>query len=362
MTRIKASNRPRQLLILSSIIFLVLAGPIAALLLSEGAFSSPERTWEILENALITLMGEYPDKPKTFAGQVAQLLLLIFGTIAFGAIIGSVSSFFITRAIALETIMKQFSDHIIICNWNEKAPFIVRQLLEGCQTTPRDIVIISASAIDNRGDFGSRTDVYFVQADPTHHATLEKYNAPRAKSVILLADKDSEAPDEKNALIALAIKHLEQVPGQNKDIHVIGELVRLDRQRHLKEAGVDEVVADRDYSSGIIAQSALFQNMSAIYRQLLTYTDDTNELYFIEPGKYPEHFQGRTFPELRQWISNYSAESGDNPIILLGIKRENGEILLNPRRSKFDRLHAGDALIVMAFHNIERIEDDSSRS
>jgi voltage-gated potassium channel len=356
MKRINTSPKTSKIFWITVGILFIFFTPIATLLWSERAFSSSEKTWEVFTNALIALMGEYPDKPKTFAGQISQLLLLILGTFAFGAIVGSISSFFVTRAIALEKVMKQFKDHIIICNWNEKAPFIVRQLLEGTQNNLRDIIIISAEAIDHLDDFEDRDNIYFIQADPTHHATLEKYNAPLAKSVILLADGESEGPDEKNALIALAIKHLEQTPNLRKDIHVVGELVRLDRYRHMKEAGVDEVISARDYSSGIIAQSALFQNMSAVYQQLLTYTDDTNELYFIDSGKYPQHFHGKTFPELRQWIGNYSAALPDNPIILLGIKRSNGEILLNPRQSRFDRLLPKDTLIVMAFHNIDRID------
>ncbi|HEY9737932.1 MAG TPA: potassium transporter, partial [Trichocoleus sp.] len=167
--------------------------------------------------------------------------------------------------------------------------------------------------------------------------------------------EDSEGPDEKNALIALAIKHLEQIPGHQKDIHVVGELVKLDRRRHLKEAGVDELIAARDYSSGIIAQSAVFKNMSVVYQQLLTYSDDSNEFYFIAPGKYPEHLQGMTFAELSRWISEYSASHADNPLLLIGIKLGHGEILLNPKQSHFERLAAEDSLIVMAFRNVERI-------
>lgn len=348
-------NRRQKVIVVSLAILFSLTVPIASLLWSEGALNSRRKTWEVLQSAVITLMGEYPDRPKTFTGQLAQLFLLVFGTFAFGAIIGSVSSFFITRAIGREKVMKSFNDHIIICNWNDKAPFIVRQLLEGNQNHPREIVIISAGAIADPGELSDRTDVHFVQADPTHHATLEKLQAHLAKSIILLADRDTEGPDEKNALIALAIKHLESTPDRPRDIHVVGELVRLDRYRHLKEAGVDELISARDYSSGIIAQSALFKNMSVVYQQLLTYTDDTNEIYFIYPGKYPEHFIGKTFRELRARIDEYSDTDDDRPVILLGVKRGDGEILLNPKRSRFDRLAANDSLIVMAFHNIDRI-------
>ena len=136
---------------------------------------------------------------------------------------------------------------------------------------------------------------------------------------------------------------------------MIAELVNLDRRRHLQEAGVDEVVSARDYSSGIIAQSAIFRNMSVVYQQLLTYSDDSNEFYFIQPGNYPSELLGKRFPELGTWISDYSAKHPNNPILLLGVKRGDGTILLNPKPSHFDHLEEEDSLIVMAFRNIERI-------
>jgi voltage-gated potassium channel len=345
----------RLTLIIASISVVLLLGLITLLLWSEGTFASRGVVWESLENAIITLMGEYPDKPKTIVGRIVQLLLLVFSTFAFGAIVGKVSSFFVTRALQQENAVKQFNDHIIICNWNDKAPAIVNQLLEANQEVPKDIVVISASVVEDQEDFENQAHVHFIQADPTHHATLEKFQATQAKSVILLADEASEGPDEKNALIALAVKHLEESPDRQKDIHVIGELVNLDRHRHLKEAGVDEVISARDYTAGIIAQSAVFKNMSVVYQQLLTYSDGSNEFYFVEPGCYPVHLQGKSFPELGEWVSEYSESHADNPVLLLGIKRGNGDILLNPNKSQFESLTGDDSLIVMAFRQIHQL-------
>ena len=353
--KLKLKKRLNLILIILLILGIFI-GLIFLLLWSEGALNSTAVAWEAIENSIIALMGEYPDKPNTIAGRIIQLFLLVFGTFAFGAIVGKISSFFVTRALLQEEKMTNFEDHIIICNWNEKALAVVEQLLEANKSEPRDIVIISASVIEDVKDWENRENLHFIQADPTHHATLEKFQAPQAKAIILLADEESEAPDEKNALIALAVKHLEEIPGQQKDIHVIGELINLDRYRHLKEAGVDELVSAREYSSGIIAQSAVFRNMSVIYQQLLTYSDDSNEFYFIEPGQYPEHLYGKTFPELSKWVSEESASHPDNPLLLMGIKRGDGEILLNPRWSRFDKLRSNDSLIVMAFQKIKRLE------
>ncbi|BCX12816.1 MAG: hypothetical protein KatS3mg067_1754 [Thermosynechococcus sp.] len=123
---------------------------------------------------------------------------------------------------------------------------------------------------------------------------------PQAKAIILRADVDMAVPDEKNVLIALVVKHLEKTPGHEQDIYVVAELVNSDRQRHLKEAGVDEVIFSQDYSSGILssgilAQGALFRQMPKVYRQLLTYSDHPNEFYFIEPRYYPATFMASHF-------------------------------------------------------------------
>ncbi|MBT3374767.1 MAG: potassium transporter [Lentisphaerae bacterium] len=330
----------------------LLAGTVALLLVAERA---DRPFWETLENAVIVLMGEYPDRPASHAGRVLQLLLLVFGTLVFGAIIGKVSSLFVTHALRKESAVKPFSDHIIICNWNAKAPRVIEQLLEAQPNDGRDVVVVSASEIPAGNEILEQPNVHVVRDDPTHHATLEKLSAHEAKSIILLADEDTPGPDDKNALIALAVKHLEQEPGKEKDIHVIAELLSPDRRRHLMEAGVDEIVSGRDYSSGIIAQSALFRNMSVVYQRLLTYSNDTNELYFIAPGNYPAEFVGRAFPELCQGVSERSAANEENPLLLLGVKRDNGEILLNPQKKSFGHLKTNDSLIIMAFHNVERI-------
>ena len=344
----------QRLIALGMVLFF--AGVVGLLLWQEGG-SSGNSPWEVLENIIITLMGEYPDKPRSPLGRVLQLLLLASGTFILGAISGKISSIFVTRALLPETTLSLFKDHVILCNWNDKAAGIVDQLLEANKADPIDIVVVAAAIIDQRRDFADQHHIHFIQDDPTHHDTLERLQASQAKAIILLADEATESPDDKNALIALAIKHLEHIPGRQKDIHVIAELVNQRRRRHLQEAGVDEVVSAHDYSAGIMAQSAMFKNMSVVYQQLLTYSDSSNEFYFIDPGRYPMTLWGKTFAELNHWISDYSANQPDNPLLLLGVRRGSGEIFLNPKPEQFHRLATDDALVVMAFKKIDRIDE-----
>ncbi len=47
-----------------------LLGAIALLLWSEGTLAPRANFWGGLENALIALMGEYPDRPRTMLGRI----------------------------------------------------------------------------------------------------------------------------------------------------------------------------------------------------------------------------------------------------------------------------------------------------
>jgi hypothetical protein len=116
--------------------------------------------------------------------------------------------------------------------------------------------------------------------------------------------------------------------------------------QHLLDAGVDEWVCSSDYGLGIIAQCALYGKLSDVYQQLLTYSKETNEIYMVQPGKYTKSLIGKDFKELSEMIAG--SRNPENPAVLLGAKR--GErVILNPKKSEFDVLQEGDALIVMAF-------------
>jgi voltage-gated potassium channel len=63
-------------------------------------------------------------------------------------------------------------------------------------------------------------------------------------------------------------------------------------------AGVDEIICASDFQYGIIAQCGIlgrYGKLSEVYQQLLTYTDNTNELYIIPPEKVPPALFGKTF-------------------------------------------------------------------
>lgn len=96
------------------VVFLVIV--VGVLGWQEGELGSRGAFFGLVENALIALMGEYPDKPVTVTGRVMQLLLFLSGTVVLGAIVGKISSVFVTRALGKEKVLKEYHDHVIICN------------------------------------------------------------------------------------------------------------------------------------------------------------------------------------------------------------------------------------------------------
>jgi voltage-gated potassium channel len=96
--------------------------------------------------------------------------------------------------------------------------------------------------------------------------------------------------------------------------------------------------------------------MSVVYQELLTYSDSSNEFYFVDAQSYPPELVGMTFEELSQWLTRYSTTHPEGPVLLVGVKRGNGQILLNPKRSHFERLRSDDALIVMAFLPVDLLQ------
>ncbi len=101
------------------------------------------------------------------------------------------------------------------------------------------------------------------------------------------------------------------------------------------------MVCHQDFGLGILAQSAFSGKITQVYDELLSYSVDTCEIYFLasqrEDGKadipqdvWDTLFEGKTFAEAADVFTKHRDD--ENPAILVGIRR--GQSLpLNPRTS-----------------------------
>ena len=134
--------------------------------------------------------------------------------------------------------------------------------------------------------------------------------------------------------------------------HIIAEVVNSDNSQHLRDAGAEETICTTEIGMGILAHCALIKQLSVVYKDLLTYTFEGNEIYIIPRESFPDTFVGKTFAQCAQML--YENRDDNNPVILLGIRRQD-KVIMNPRKGtgRFSdaefRIEEEDALIAMAF-------------
>ena len=158
-------------------------------------------------------------------------------------------------------------NHIVICNWNSRGDKIVRELHSSDAAPESEIVVITSSDVDEaelRTHIGpqgedSYSKVFFIRSDPQQHSVLQSAKVNEARSIIILSDESSPDPDANSVLIALAIRNIcdESELKEYTGPYVVAESADHSKMRHLKEAGVKEVVCAEDYGIGILTQCSL---------------------------------------------------------------------------------------------------------
>mgnify|MGYP001260906709 CR=1 FL=1 len=307
--------------------------------------SIPESFWSIT----VYLFSGFEDRyPVTWPGRVVSVLIFILSVFFFGAVAGRFAAAFLRRE---EIKMpKDVTDHIMVCNWNARGKRVISELRHPEGKPNADIVIIDNKLVNDK-EFQKAHPfhkVYCITEDPIRHGTLKRARVSLADTVIVLADDQSPDPDAKSAMIILAL--LSECPRRRP--HIIAEVVNSDNSQHLRDAGADEAICTTEIGVGILAHCAVNKQLSVVFKDLLTYTFEGNEIYIIPKESYPDSFVGKTFAECAQTL--YAHRDRTNPVILLGIRRQD-QVIMNPKTSPTGtsdgecRIEEGDALIAMAF-------------
>jgi len=306
--------------------------------MNENFFNVSQSFW----SCIVYIFSGFGDRaPITSFGKATSVFIL--GVTIFGVISGRFASYFVEKALKKEKAMpKNLNDHIVICNWNFKGEAIINELYNANPNL--DITILSGTEIPNEKELQSRVEfkkVNFVHGDPALHDRINTCKIQSAKSVIILLSEISQDPDAQSALIALAISKV----CREKRPHMIAEALNHRKIHHLQDAGVDEVICAVDYGTGLMAQSAIHPGLSRVYDRLLSYSEDTNEIYVIDKENVPFSFKNKRFFETSD-ILNKNQET-KNPAILIGIMRD-GETILNPKQGQ-DKIKENDSLLILAY-------------
>jgi len=307
--------------------------------------SIPESFWSI---TIYVLSGFEDRYPVTWLGRVVSVFIFILSVFFFGAVAGRFAAAFLKRQ---EMKMpRDIKDHIVICNWNERGKRVLAELRHPEGKPDADIVIVDNKLLDEKElkSIPAFTKIHCINDDPIRHGTLKTARVSSADTVIILADNQSPDPDAKSAMIILAL--LSEC--KRRKPHVITEVANVDNSQHLKDAGADETICTTEIGVGILAHCALNKQLSVVYKDLLTYSFEGNEIYIVAQDSFPDAFVGKTFAECAQML--YQNRNHNNPVILLGIRRQD-RVILNPKGGGGAfadgecRIMADDALIAMAF-------------
>lgn len=314
---------------------------------NQDEFGSVTRCfWNI---AVYLFSGLDSGQPQTVAGKITVTIILVLSLGVVGVFTGTVASIFVERKIGGRRYMppKNLRDHIVICGWNNKGINIIRELRAKALKRKKPIVIISDELnnkdfpeIEELEDF---RDIFLVNGDPSRDINLKKAKATRAFSCIILTQKGAgEYADAQSILVSMSITHLCKEEGCKK-VHIISEGVDPGNFEHLKKAGCDEIISEGEFALRMLSQSALTPGLSKVYTNLITVSEETNEIYQLP---VPEKYYGKTFGELGSDI--LKKRNVDNPAILLGVKHK-GKTMLNPTKEQFSTFIEGDEIFLVSF-------------
>ena len=231
-------------------------------------------------------------------------------------------------------------DHYIICNWNENAVEIIRELRseildvmhsEADHSVP--IVVLTPKTVDlgvfdRTMDNALLRDLYFHPGEPTDQRFLEHVNATSARSVIVLSDERyGDLADSRTLLILFALREMVEkarardqltrpkdaitVEDEGWPMHVVAEIVDVDNYakfaRFEEESGnAVEILRGESLRTRILSQAARTPGLVEFFTDLLTHEDDSNEIYeFPFPdelaakrGSLFGNWKGRRFREI----------------------------------------------------------------
>lgn len=245
-----------------------------------------------------------------------------------------------------------------ICGWGAEARHVLQQLRETVIASHQKFSVTVISEPERAG-FGQpgngdlHEDVRFVIGDPTRRLVLKNAGVGELRSLVILADRSSEEAatysDHRALIIALAASAL------NPSLHIVVELLHSRNREHFAQIPAVEVVSVEELSEKLLAQAVVNPGITEVYLELLTATEDSNEVYIVP---VPAPWVGRTYQEVYTGL----LEAGE-AVIPIGYRVPapggGGQVVLNPRGKPSQRkgdpsgrgypLAAEDGLVVIAY-------------
>lgn len=303
-------------------------------------------TWsESLWNVWVALISGPNEPPQTSIGRLTTVLLMGVGVCLIGLFTGSVASILVENRMRRREVSNfEMEDHLVLCNWAPRGMEWIRQVHSKVVPDKRPVVIIhdDAQGIDlpDTQDDPAFNDVYIVKGDPTNEVVLRRARVPKAHSVVVLTDdRQGEHADGKTILTCVTVRSI--CRGDHQP-NVAVECRNPNNIFHLRKAGADEIISSDELGLRLLARTALYHGMTAVYQELLTVGRDANEMYVLP---VPEELVGRDFNEVSNMFLRYRGDR--RACLLIGLQRED-LMILNPIGDEAGPLKPKDVLILLS--------------
>ena len=207
-----------------------------------------------------------------------------------------------------------FSNHIIICGWNQNATKMLNELqaLTNRLKEEMHVVLINELDIDSLNEYqfaysSKLLSIDFIRGNFTQEQVLEKGGVRKAKSVIILADESGgntlQHSDERTVLACYTISNL------SISARVGVELINHQNEQYLKRTSVDSIIVNGEFNSFLLINSALFPGVPEAVKEIMNF-DFIND---VTTRNIPSSFHGKSFSDLFNYFRDRDAS------ILIGI-------------------------------------------
>lgn len=309
----------------------------------EAVDSFGEALWQTFMHVIDqgTITGEYGWKFR-----LAMLIPTVFGLLLVVTLVGLISnqiSLFIFNLRKGRSLVVE-RDHIVVLGWSSKIFPIIDELIKANSNQKRARIAILANKdkvemedeISQKVKKNSRVKIICRTGNPIDLSDLEIVNPHDAKSIIIISPEDKKSDSQNIKCILAIVNH----PNRKEDLYHIVAEIKTDLNKETAQiVGGDELtlVVSSDVVSRIAVQTCLQSGLSVVYNKLLDFNDV--EIYFHRASR----FAGKPYKEVLL---------GMEDVCLIGIMRQNGIVLLNPKPDT--KIKDNDRLVVIA-------EDDDDR-
>ncbi len=271
-------------------------------------------------------------------GKLFTILLIIFGAGIIAYAIGSLIQIMVEGQLRhilgrkkLEKQIDRLSGHYIVCGYGRIGTLICREFL--AKPIPFVVVEKDPALCEKLGNDG----ILFVRGDATDDETLMAAGILRAKGLITAVTSDTE-----NVYITLTAR------GLNPDMFILARSGEEGSEKKLRRAGASKVISPYTIGASRMAQAVLRPSV----------------VDFIEIATAGRNLELQ-LEEIRVTPDSALAEKSlvdsgvrkDLGVIIVGIKKQNGQMLFNPAPAT--PIQGGDVLITLgepsAIHDLERI-------